>query len=74
MSFFEKKNAEKNKHKKVQIFKNDSHPPVHPARERAGRLREDSVDDPVGQTVVAVAEEVLFREEEVVVGVELLRI
>ena len=51
---------------------NYAHPPVDPARERPRGLREDPVDDAVGQAVVAVAEEVLLREEEVMVGVELL--
>ena len=61
------KNLKKNLKKK--LF---SHPPVDPARERPRRLREDPVDDTISQAVVAVAEEVFFREKEVVVGVELL--
>lgn len=63
---------EKLKKKKGPKSKKGSHPPVDSARERPWSLREDPVDDAVGQAVVAVAEEVLLRQQEVVVGVELL--
>jgi len=62
----------KTQKKKGPKSKKGSHPPVDSARERPWSLREDPVDDAVGQAVVAVAEEVLLRQQEVVVGVELL--
>ena len=72
MFFFSSSKGEKKKRLKKNSKKTLSHPPVDPARKRPGSLRKDPVDDPVGQAVVAVAEEVLFRQQEVVVGIELL--